>query len=670
MHKTIIAILTTTFLFAGLKVVSLDSQTGIEEEIQLYENTYALIIGIDNYSNLDFNWQLQYAVKDAKGVAKSMRDNFEFNDIIELYNERATKNNILQALSNFITTKKDDGIFIFFAGHGHTESTLDGDLGYIIPHDGSMNKIEMYKNISMNELKDFLKPILAKHVFVVVDACYSGTLLTTRGVQEKPEPDLGYLREITKGRVRQVLTAGGKGQQVLDGGPGGHSVFTGYFLQFLENASNYITASQLGYKLPEEVFKAARDRNHNQSPVFGNLLGEGDFVFITKKSQSSQRTPSRRGSSTSGFGSYYITSNPEGARVWIDDTEITGITPLEVDNQSAGEHTIYVEKGNYSAETIAFLEPDDLVKINLPLNLGRGKLKISSTPFEAKVYIDGVLKGETPMMVKDLMAGEHILKLIKKGYSELTKMVFVKSNQLITENISLGQKAELMIASLPTRAQIYINGDLFGTTPKNATLNTGKYNIVIKREDYYDKEITVDLGSGDNEELNLDLDHHLGSLFVYSDPPEADIFLDGDMAGKTPLKVTDLNTGKHNIKIMKSGYYTTTETVTVKVDKITNYDLNLMSHASVKAQLKKIKGKKSFWLVSGLVFTGAGAYYKMSSDKHFTEYGTATNNAKALHELIEIENQIYTTSFGLGGACFLRAFTLNSQEKTLKQKWQ
>jgi len=670
MYKTIIAILATTFLFAGLEVVSRDSHTGIEDEIQLYENTYALIIGIDNYSNLDFNWQLQYAVQDAKGVTKSMRDNFEFNDIIELYNEQATKSNFQQAISNFRKTGKEDGIFIFFAGHGHTESTPDGDLGYIIPHDGSMNEIEMYKNISMNELKDFLKPISAKHVFVVVDACYSGTLLTTRGVQEKPEPDLGYLREITRGRVRQVLTAGGKGQQVLDGGPGGHSVFTGYFLQFLENASNYITASQLGYKLPEEVFKAARDRNHNQSPVFGNLLGEGDFVFISKQSQSTQSTSPHRGSSTSGFGSYYITSDPDGAQVWIDDTEIAGITPLEVDNQSAGEHTIYVEKGNYSAETIAFLEPDDLVKINLPMKLGRGKLKISSTPFEAKVYIDGVLKGETPMVVKDLMAGEHILKLIKKGYSEFTKTVFVKSNQQIKENISLGQKAELMIASLPTRAQIYINGDLFGTTPKNATLNTGKYNIVIKQEDYYDKETTVDLDSGDNEELNLDLDHHLGSLFVYSDPPEADIFLNGDMAGKTPLKMTDLNTGKHNIKIMKSGYYTTTETVTVKVDKITNYDLNLMSHASVKAQLKKIKNKKSFWLISGLVLTGAGAYYKMSSDKHFTEYGTATNNAKELHELIEMENQIYTTSFGLGGVCLLRTLALNNQEKTLKEKWQ
>ena len=173
-----------------------------------------------------------------------------------------------------------------------------------------------------------------------------------------------------------------------------------------------------------------------------------------------------------------------------------------------------------------------------------------------------------------------------------------------------------------------------------------------------------------NEELNLDLDHHLGSLFVYSDPPEADIFLNGDMAGKTPLKVTDLNTGKHNIKIMKSGYYTTTETVTVKVDKITNYDLNLMSHASVKAQLKKIKSKKSFWLISGLVFTGAGAYYKMSADKHFSEYNAATDNADELGEMIAMEDQIYPSAFGLGGVCLMRAFILHRQEVKLKKKWQ
>ena len=103
----LISIILTTFLFPqlrGLKIVERDKFTGDAEELTLYENTYALVIGIDNYSNLAFNQQLHYAVKDAKAVAKSMRDNFQFNDVITLYNERATKNNIQKAISNFRKT--------------------------------------------------------------------------------------------------------------------------------------------------------------------------------------------------------------------------------------------------------------------------------------------------------------------------------------------------------------------------------------------------------------------------------------------------------------------------------------------------------------------------------------------------------------------------------------
>ena len=277
---------------AGLKIKSLDQLTGNEEELQLYENTYSLIIGIDNYPNLGFNQQLQYAVSDAKAVAKSMRENFQFNDVITLYNEQATKTNVQRELSNFRKTNKEDGVFIFFAGHGYTESTRDGDLGYIIPNDGSMNEIEMFKNISMNELTDYLKPIEAKHVFVVVDACYSGTLLATRAAKNEPATDLAYFKEMSRGRVRQVLTAGGKNQQVLDGGPGGHSVFTGYFLQYLENASSFITASQLGFKVPKQVYSVAHERGITQVPQFGNLIGEGDFVFISKNTTTS---PSENG---------------------------------------------------------------------------------------------------------------------------------------------------------------------------------------------------------------------------------------------------------------------------------------------------------------------------------------------------------------------------------------
>lgn len=267
----------------GIKVVTKDKISGLEEELKLYDNMYALIIGIDNYSKLTFHQQLQYAVSDAKAVVRTLSDKFAFSNIKTLYNERANRENILKTISEFRTTGEEDAIFIFFACHGWTESTPDGELGYLIPTDGSLKPEEMYLNISMSQLKELLKPIPAKHLFIVVDACYSGTLLVTRGLESEPAPDLAYFKEITRGRVRQVLTAGGKGQEVMDGGPGGHSVFTGYFLRFLEKADSYITAKQLGFKVPEQVYMVARERGHTQIPQFGNLIGEGDFVFILKR---------------------------------------------------------------------------------------------------------------------------------------------------------------------------------------------------------------------------------------------------------------------------------------------------------------------------------------------------------------------------------------------------
>lgn len=335
----------------GIKVVTKDKISGLEEELKLYDNMYALIIGIDNYSKLPFHQQLQYAVSDAKAVANTLLDKFTFSDIKSLYNERATRENILKAISEFRPTGEEDAIFIFFACHGWTESTPDGELGYLIPTDGSLKPEEMYLNISMSQLKEILKPIPAKHIFVVVDACYSGTLLVTRGLESEPAPDLAYFKEITRGRVRQVLTAGGKGQEVLDGGPGGHSVFTGYFLRFLEKADSYITAKQLGFKVPEQVYIVARERGHTQIPQFGNLIGEGDFVFILKK-------PSKL------FGKLIVSTIPQKAKLYLDESLI-GYTPIEIDELKPGRHKIRTESEDYFYSGEVEIEEGKTRKLNI-----------------------------------------------------------------------------------------------------------------------------------------------------------------------------------------------------------------------------------------------------------------------------------------------------------------
>lgn len=267
----------------GLSVVAKDSSSGRQGEVRLYNKSYAVIIGIDRYANLPAGRQLQNAVKDAKGVEDVLRKNYRFDKIITLHNDQATKDRIMEVLTEELPAQmgRDDALFLFWAGHGNQEKSDYGEIGYLIPYDGSTDKIR--KNITMAEIRDTVsKKIPAKHVFYVMDACYSG-LLTTRTVDGKTRRDLSYLKEITKESARQVLTAGGKGEEALDGGPKGHSVFTGRLIEILENAPDFITANELQASIKEKVHSDASARNHSQTPGFGALYGLGDFVFIPKQ---------------------------------------------------------------------------------------------------------------------------------------------------------------------------------------------------------------------------------------------------------------------------------------------------------------------------------------------------------------------------------------------------
>ncbi len=280
----------------GISVVSSDQTTGEQKEITLYNKSYAVIIGIDQYKNLPFDKQLSYAVKDAKGIETTLKKHFKFDKIITLYNKEATKDNIMKVLSGDLSKiSEEDSVFIFWAGHGYTEKTSYGDLGYLLPFDGTFEQSQLYKNISMTTLKDDIsKRIPAKHVFYVMDACYSGLLVATRGSEErKTLRNLGYLQEITREKVRQVLTAGSKDQQVLDGGPMGHSVFTGRFIEALENTDDFITATELSSLVKEKVYSDAGSRSHVQTPKYGELFGLGDYVFVPSLERKVEDTQTR-----------------------------------------------------------------------------------------------------------------------------------------------------------------------------------------------------------------------------------------------------------------------------------------------------------------------------------------------------------------------------------------
>ncbi|PIQ32510.1 MAG: hypothetical protein CO186_08615 [Zetaproteobacteria bacterium CG_4_9_14_3_um_filter_49_83] len=209
--------------------------------------------------------------------------NWGFQKKILFYNENATRERITEVLgyqlANDKIIKEEDRVFIFYAGHGMTrELVMGGELGYIIPVDAEQGKFQN-KAISMSLFDDFSRLIPAKHVYFVMDSCYSGLALTRSGMSVGQSSH--YLTQVTQRRARQILTAGGADQQVADNGPGGHSIFTWTLLQGLEGLADtdnngYVTASELGTYVAPVVSSYA-----DQTPAFGNLMGSrgGDFVF-------------------------------------------------------------------------------------------------------------------------------------------------------------------------------------------------------------------------------------------------------------------------------------------------------------------------------------------------------------------------------------------------------
>ena len=249
----------------------------------IYDNSYALIVGINKYHNVR---SLDYAVKDAEDIQNMLVGEFHFqqDNIVLLKDEEATKTRIKREFSN-ITNKAgvNDRVLIFFAGHGQTEDLPDGgEMGYLLPVDGV--ETDLYVTaIEMYELKTLSLRSKAKHILYLIDACYGGiAAIGTRGLDAQVTPD--YLQKITKFKSRQIITAGGRNEKVIEKAEWGHSAFTKNLLSGLRDwmadadSDGIITVQELGTYLKKKV---TIDSNNRQTPKTRNLsTDEGEFVFV------------------------------------------------------------------------------------------------------------------------------------------------------------------------------------------------------------------------------------------------------------------------------------------------------------------------------------------------------------------------------------------------------
>ena len=87
-----------------------------------------------------------------------------------------TKSEIIAALKRYKSKsdyRGDDQLFIFFAGHG--TFVQDFREGYLIAKNSIKDDSDASTYLSHSQLRNIIDQIPCKHIFVVIDACFSGT---------------------------------------------------------------------------------------------------------------------------------------------------------------------------------------------------------------------------------------------------------------------------------------------------------------------------------------------------------------------------------------------------------------------------------------------------------------------------------------------------------------
>lgn len=173
-----------------------------------------------------------------------------------------------------------------------------------------------------------------------------------------------------------------------------------------------------------------------------------------------------------------------------------------------GQHSVVITGNNierYSADiSVAAGEVYEINLSEVPNKTGILTINVNVDGY--RLFIDN-REASNPSQPQTLNQGDHTVRIEKEGYEPWQSYVTISSpsSQISAElipvvsgehagggqtgNGSSPEDADISaftISSSPAGAEIYIDGALMGTSPLNLTLTHGDYNLMVKKEGYYD----------------------------------------------------------------------------------------------------------------------------------------------------------------------------------------
>jgi len=271
------------------------------------------------------------------------------------------------------------------------------------------------------------------------------------------------------------------------------------------------------------------------------------------------------------YGTIYVESQPAGAEIYFNG-DYRGISPITISEVWQETYTITAEMNGYRTySTSVTVSSGTRSTVYCPLSplTTAGALYVISSPSDANIYLDTVYKGRTPMTISNIAPGTHILEVDHAGCYDWKSAVDVPAGGTKTISATLNpiptsSVGWIYVSSSPGGAAVMLDGNPVGQTPYTGSLKlnnigTGSHTVALSLPGYMPYSSPVSVSPNTVSEVSAVLQPQTpvattGGLTVSSTPAGAQVFLDNQFIGITPLTMNAVATGSHTISLRMDGY--------------------------------------------------------------------------------------------------------------------
>jgi formylglycine-generating enzyme required for sulfatase activity len=243
-----------------------------------------------------------------------------------------------------------------------------------------------------------------------------------------------------------------------------------------------------------------------------------------------------------------------------------------------GPYTLVAEKEGYRRlETPVEVTGEAGQVLALALQLLPGRLTVDTGGVTgAEVSVDGRSVGATPLAAFEAEAGEREVRVRAEGYEVYQARVAIEGRggeQRLAVTLvprptpppgppPPPAPAVLAVRSDPAGARVEVDGTDRGVAPLELRLAPGQpHRVRVTLAGHDDAELPVELRAGQTREETVRLAPRLGEVKIAARPPDAELLVDGQSAGRADQTLRLLAV-PHEIEIRREGYETVKQTVT------------------------------------------------------------------------------------------------------------